>query len=305
MLALLEAFLGYSLVDDLMSGMGLLIGYSVGMSIPFVGANLMTSSAVPWPGMDASGRASTSHTCLLFPVLIGVLLSVHLALVALAHHTQFRSAAADRAAVVGVPPWPGQTPRSLGLLAVAGVLFLLGGLVQINPIWLWGPYHTYAGDERRAARLVSRLADRRAAADAGVRRRRSATTRWSRTRSGAGRLPAARLRLPLLLALGRAPVHARHGVSQPRRPAARRAGATAIGVAVVTWVFLVFVAGASDRVDVLFGLSYVGQLWAYRVTRLRSGPGRGRAPSPIAPAGAAGRRACRGRPAARGGRGAA
>src|SRR6185437_10090427 len=44
--------------------------------------------------------------------------------------------------VVGVPTWPGQTPRSLGLLtAVAGVLFLLGGLVQINPVWLWGPYH--------------------------------------------------------------------------------------------------------------------------------------------------------------------
>src|SRR4029079_15710055 len=37
-----------------------------------------------------------------------------------------------------------QTPRSLGLLfAVAGVLFLLAGLVQINPIWQWGPYHTY------------------------------------------------------------------------------------------------------------------------------------------------------------------
>ena len=24
------------------------------------------------------------------------------------------------------------------------MLFLLGGLVQINPIWLWGPYHTYS-----------------------------------------------------------------------------------------------------------------------------------------------------------------
>ena len=24
------------------------------------------------------------------------------------------------------------------------MLVLLGGLVQINPIWLWGPYHTYS-----------------------------------------------------------------------------------------------------------------------------------------------------------------
>src|SRR3954469_7637007 len=38
--ALLEGYLGYSLADDLLSGMGLAIGYSVAMSIPFVGANL-------------------------------------------------------------------------------------------------------------------------------------------------------------------------------------------------------------------------------------------------------------------------
>ena len=31
MLSLLEAYIGYSLVDDLLSGMGLVIGYSVGM----------------------------------------------------------------------------------------------------------------------------------------------------------------------------------------------------------------------------------------------------------------------------------
>ena len=40
MLALLEGYVGYSLVDDLLSGMGLAIGYSVALSIPFVGANL-------------------------------------------------------------------------------------------------------------------------------------------------------------------------------------------------------------------------------------------------------------------------
>ena len=44
-----------------------------------------------------------------------------------------------------MPAFPGQAPRSLGLLfAVAGILVLLGGLVQINPIWLWGPFHTYS-----------------------------------------------------------------------------------------------------------------------------------------------------------------
>jgi ubiquinol-cytochrome c reductase cytochrome b subunit len=31
------------------------------------------------------------------------------------------------------------------MVAVAAVLFLLGGLVQINPVWLWGPYRDGAG----------------------------------------------------------------------------------------------------------------------------------------------------------------
>ncbi len=29
------------------------------------------------------------------------------------------------------------------MLATFAVLFLLGGLVQINPIWLWGPFKPY------------------------------------------------------------------------------------------------------------------------------------------------------------------
>ena len=32
----------------------------------------------------------------------------------------------------------------------------------------------------------------------------------------------------------------------------------------MTWIFLVFVVGSADRVYVLFGLSYRGQIWAMR-----------------------------------------
>ena len=85
---------------------------------------------------------------LLFPILIATLIAVHLALVAARHHTQFRR---DRRhterRIVGVPTFPGQLPRSLSLLfAVAAVRFLLGRLIQINPVWhggrtrrRWGP----------------------------------------------------------------------------------------------------------------------------------------------------------------------
>ena len=45
-----------------------------------------------------------------------------------------------------MPLFPGQAPRSLALMFfVAGLLFLLGGLVQINPIWQWGPFEPWLG----------------------------------------------------------------------------------------------------------------------------------------------------------------
>ena len=117
-LSLLEAYLGYSLVDDLMSGMGLVIGYSVGLSLPFVGQNLMNwlfdgmfpGSPKLWP------RMYIAHV-LIFPILIGLLLGAHLLLVAMRHHTQFRRKKAQtERTIVGVPAWPGQAPRSLGLM---------------------------------------------------------------------------------------------------------------------------------------------------------------------------------------------
>src|SRR2546421_8041504 len=72
LLALLEGYLGYSMVDDLLSGMGLAIGYGVLMSIPFVGANL--AQLVwngPFPGgHDFESRMYMAHI-LLLPSVIG------------------------------------------------------------------------------------------------------------------------------------------------------------------------------------------------------------------------------------------
>src|SRR5438874_3073269 len=147
MLTLLEGYLGYSMVDDLLSGMGLAIGYSVGLSAPVVGGALgRLIWGAPYPGDPAfESRMYIAHV-FVFPIIIATLIALHLTLVASRHHTQFRRRGRQSGRkVLGVPMFPGQAPRSLGLMAaVAGVLFLLGGLVQINPIWLWGPYHTYS-----------------------------------------------------------------------------------------------------------------------------------------------------------------
>src|SRR4051794_20075741 len=146
--SLLEGYLGYSMVDDLLSGMGLAIGYSVAMSIPVIGGDLtMLVWGGPYPGDPAfESRMYIGHV-LLFPALLAGLLTLHLMLVAARHHTQFRSRPEQtNRRLIGVPTFPGQAPRSLGLmLAVTAVLFGLGGLVQINPIWLWGPYEVALG----------------------------------------------------------------------------------------------------------------------------------------------------------------
>ena len=42
--AVLEGYMGYSMIDDLLSGMGLAIGWSVASSIPVVGGPLATCS---------------------------------------------------------------------------------------------------------------------------------------------------------------------------------------------------------------------------------------------------------------------
>ena len=43
---------------------------------------------------------------------------------------------------------------------------------------------------------------------------------------------------------------------------------TAIGAALLTWVFVIFVAGAADRVYVIFGISYETPIWVFRVLAL-------------------------------------
>jgi ubiquinol-cytochrome c reductase cytochrome b subunit len=268
MVALLEGYLGYSLADDLLSGMGLAIGYSVAMSVPFVGANLAVLIwDGPFPGSAAFWPRMYIAHVLLIPLLIALLLALHLTLVASRHHTQFRSRRGEsEKMVVGVPTFPGQAPRSLGLmLAVFSVLFLLGGLVQINPVWLWGPYHV--GDGTNGAQpdwylgwLIGAL---------------RLVPSWDFTIGHYTVVPNpfwGGALFPLVVfgilafwpALERRVTgdHEFHNVLQRPRDNPWR---TAIGLALLSWIFLVFLSGSADRVDVTFGLDYATQIWVYRV----------------------------------------
>jgi len=266
-LALLEGYLGYSLVDDLLSGMGLAIGYGVALSVPFFGANLAELIwGGPFPGAASFwSRMYIGHVFLL-PIAIALLLGLHLFLVASRHHTQFRRRRETERKVVGLPAFPAYAPRTLGLAcSVAAVLFLLGGLVQINPVWLWGPFHVsqatngaqpdwYLGWLIGALRLVPGF-------DVTI----ASYTLVPNPFWGGVAFPLAVFGLLALWPWVERRVtgdQELHNLLDRPRDAPWR---TAVGTAVLTWVFVVFLAGSADRADVLFGLDYRAQIWAYRV----------------------------------------
>jgi ubiquinol-cytochrome c reductase cytochrome b subunit len=148
MLAILEGFAGYSLVDDLLSGMGIVIAYGVALSIPLIGGQMSSSIwGGQFPGTDSFfSRLEIVHVFLIPLALIG-LITVHLVMIMRQHHSQFPGPGRRERNVVGTPMWPAYALRSVGLMfAVAAVLFLMGGLIQINPIWQWGPYHPYLSE---------------------------------------------------------------------------------------------------------------------------------------------------------------
>jgi ubiquinol-cytochrome c reductase cytochrome b subunit len=265
--SLVEGYAGYSMVDDLLSGMGLAIGYSVALSTPVIGGNLgLGIWGGPYPGSPAfESRLYIAHV-LLLPVLIGTLMAVHLALVAGRHHTQFRSSPrATEKRLIGVPTFPGQVPRSLGLMfAVAAVLVLLGGLVQINPIWQWGPYDVamgtngaqpdwYLGWLIGALRLMP-----------GFDLTIGDYTLVPNPFWGGALFPLIVVAVMLLIPFAEGRLTGDRGPHNVLDRPRDAPGRTAFGLAFLTWVVLVFVAGSADRATVSFGADYEAQMWIYR-----------------------------------------
>jgi ubiquinol-cytochrome c reductase cytochrome b subunit len=204
---------------------------------------------------------------LLIPLLLATLITIHLVLVAARHHTQFReSKRHTERRIIGVPLFPGQVPRSLGLMFfVAAILFLLGGLVQINPIWQWGPFEPWLGTNGAqpdwylgwligALRLMPSF-------DVTI----GHFTLVPNPFWGGVGFPL--FVLAVLLAfpwLERRVTGDRavHNVADRPRDAPNR---TAFGMAFLSFVFVVFIFGAADRIYVLFDLTYNVQLFIFRV----------------------------------------
>jgi ubiquinol-cytochrome c reductase cytochrome b subunit len=140
-LAIFNGFIGYSLPDDLISGTGIRIAYSILLSIPFVGSYLaffLFGSA--YPGHIILERFYIIHILILPLIIIG-LIGAHLGLLVRQKHTQFPGSGRTEHNVVGSPMYPQFAAKTTGfLLMITGVLGVLGGFAQINPIWQFGPY---------------------------------------------------------------------------------------------------------------------------------------------------------------------
>jgi ubiquinol-cytochrome c reductase cytochrome b subunit len=144
LLVLFNGFAGYSLPDDLLSGLGLRIAFSIVQSVPLVGVwAAFFVFGGEFPADAIYHRLYVLHIFIV-PVAIATLLGAHMAILWRQKHTQFPGPGKTEDNVVGSHLWPSYTMKTLGLLfLVFSVTAGLGGLAQINPIWLYGPFEAW------------------------------------------------------------------------------------------------------------------------------------------------------------------
>jgi ubiquinol-cytochrome c reductase cytochrome b subunit len=260
-----NGFAGYSLLDDQLSGTGLRIMYSIVISIPVVGtwiASLIFGGQ--FPGEDIIPRLFIIHV-LLLPVVIAVLIGVHLTILVRHKHAHFPSKLAREDNVVGERLWPTYTAKAGGFFfLVSAIIAALGGLAQINPIWIYGPFRVqnvssasqpdwYVGWLEGALRLMPS---------------------WEISAFGflipnpffpGVLLPGITFGLlyawPFLEAKVTKDREEHHVLDRPRERPVR----TALGVATISFYVLLFLAGANDVISVTFGLSVNAFVWTFRV----------------------------------------
>ncbi|MEL5990456.1 cytochrome bc complex cytochrome b subunit [Microbacterium phosphatis] len=140
-LVMAEGFTGYSLPDDLLSGNGLRIIDGLIKGLPIIGTwTSFLFFGGEFPGDQIVGRLYTLHI-LILPLLVIALVALHLILMIVNKHTQFAGPGRSNGNVVGYPMMPVYMAKMGGFFFIVfGVIVLFASLVQINPIWAYGPY---------------------------------------------------------------------------------------------------------------------------------------------------------------------
>ena len=145
LLALVEGFAGYSLPDDLLSGTGLRAAQGFMVAAPVIGSYLSYFLfGGTFPGEDIIPRLYSVHI-LLLPAILIILFTVHLLLVVVHKHTQYPGPGKTNDNVVGFPVMPVYAAKAGGFFFIVfGGIALISALVQINAVWVHGPYEPNA-----------------------------------------------------------------------------------------------------------------------------------------------------------------
>ncbi len=142
--AIITAFSGYSLPHDLLSGVGLRVAYSLILSVPVIGTWLV---GLVFGGEFVEARMLSRlyflHI-LVLPGILAALLAAHMGVLVRQKHTQFPGRGRTERNVVGHRLWPTYAGKTVGLfLLVFSFIALLGGVIQINPVWIYGPFEPW------------------------------------------------------------------------------------------------------------------------------------------------------------------
>ena len=142
LIGMAEGFMGYSLPDDLLSGVGLRIMSAIIVGIPIIGTWMHWAIfGGDFPSDLMLDRFYILHV-LILPGVILALIAAHLLLVWFQKHTQFPGPGRTENNVVGIRIMPVFAVKAIGfMMVVFGVLAAMAGLTTINGIWNIGPYN--------------------------------------------------------------------------------------------------------------------------------------------------------------------
>ncbi len=264
-LGFVEGFAGYSLPDDALSGTGLRIAHAIVLAVPVVGTWTATSLfGGEFPGTEILPRLYILHVFLI-PALLLALVVVHLAIVVRQKHTQWPGTGRAEYNVVGTRMVPNFAGRSVGFFVlVCAVLAALGGLFQINPVWIYGPYQAavvtsasqpdwYVGFLDGSLRLFP-------AWEIRLFGYSIPPAFWAGVLLP-GVLTVLALAYPFLEQRVTGDRRAHHLLQRPRDAPTR----TALGTMAVVFYLVLFVSAANDLIAYKFDISLNAMTWAGRV----------------------------------------
>ncbi len=265
-MGLIEGFAGYSLPDDLLSGTGLRFVDGLIRSIPLIGtwAEFFVFGG-EFPGDLIVPRLYMVHILLLPAILLG-LIAAHLALVVYHKHSQFPGPGRNEGNVVGYPVFPVYMAKAGGFFFIVfGVLTLMGGLMQINPLWSFGPYNPaevtagsqpdwYMGFVEGGIRIMPNWEWHIG----------STTWSWNVALPGLGLMAmffGVMAAYPFIEAWVTKDKSEHHVLDRPRNAPTR----TAFGIAAMTWYAVLWIGGGNDLVATQFNVSLNAVTYVLRV----------------------------------------